>query len=89
MIADGDYETALEFLTSVKPEGDDLESRAFRNTLKSLKNDTVARALAEGRIDDVLKTADALSNNGQYADAVELLDMIDICYCWMRSTSRI
>lgn len=78
MIADGDYETALEFLSSVKPEGDDLESRAFRNTLKSLKNDTVARALAEGRIDDVLKTADALSNNGQYADAVELLDMIDI-----------
>ncbi|MDO4506463.1 MAG: tetratricopeptide repeat protein [Spirochaetales bacterium] len=78
MISDGDYNTALGFLSSVKPEGDDPESRAFRNSIKALKKDTVERALAEGRIDDVFGTADSLNNNGDNAAALELLGMINV-----------
>nr|WP_318711156.1 tetratricopeptide repeat protein [uncultured Treponema sp.] len=78
MISDGDYNTALSFLSSVKAEGDDPESRAFRNSIKALKKDTVERALAEGRIDDVFGTADSLNNNGDNAAALELLSMINV-----------
>ena len=78
MISDGDYNTALSFLSSVKAEGDDPESRAFRNSIKALKKDTVERALAEGRIDDVFGTADFLNNNGDNAAALELLSMINV-----------
>lgn len=78
MISDGDYSSALEFLSSAEAEGDDPESRAFRNSIKALKKDTVERALAEGRIDDVFKTADKLNNNEDNASALELLGMVNI-----------
>ncbi|MBQ0039033.1 MAG: tetratricopeptide repeat protein [Treponema sp.] len=78
MISDGDYSTALGFLSAVDAEGDDQESRALRNSLKGLKKDTVERALAEGRIDDVLDTADNLSAIEEYGDSLELLSMINV-----------
>lgn len=78
MISDGDYSAALGFLSSVNPDGDDQESRALRNSIKSLKKDTVERALAEGRIDEVFGIVDNLNGNKQYGNALELLNMINV-----------
>ncbi len=57
---------------------DEEKAQELKKKIKELKKQSIDRAVAEGRIDEVLAYAEKLLKDGDYAGSLELLNMIDV-----------
>lgn len=69
----GDNASALELLSMINVIGDSEEAKAIRKEIDAKKQETLNKAIKNGKIDEVLKEAKQMIDDGDYSGALDFL----------------
>ncbi|WP_407396581.1 tetratricopeptide repeat protein [Treponema sp.] len=74
----GDNAAALELLSMINVVGNSDEANALRDQVNAKKNETMNKAVQNGKTDEIIKSARQMIDDGDYSGALELLSSANI-----------
>ncbi|MCQ2241830.1 tetratricopeptide repeat protein [Treponema sp.] len=74
----GDNAAALELLSMINVAGNSEEAKALRNQVNAKKQETLNKAIANGKAEEILNSARQMIEDGDYSGALELLSSANV-----------